>query len=99
MAGKFVLKCGRDTYTLELDDANRIHQLKVNVMQIFAESYDRERINRETLRNIFKYLLIADPEQFAELYKLLQQNDPVMFESMENLACEMRDFLLKLTDK
>lgn len=99
MARKFEVKCGTDTYTLELDDANRICQLKVNVMEIFAESYDRKCIRGQTLKNLFKYLLIANPEQFAELYKLLQQNDPVIFNFVENIAWEMIEFLRKLTNK
>ncbi len=98
MSKKFDVMYGIIKYTIVLDESNKLYAMRVGETKCFETEYLRKEISQKALKDFFKCLLLAKPEQFVELYCILKQNDAEIFAYAHELSCEMRDFFTKLTE-
>ncbi len=98
MSKEFDMMYGIIKYTIVLDESNKLYAMRVGETECFKTEYLRKKISQKALKDFFKCLLLEKPEQFAELYCILKQNDAEIFAYAHELSCEMRDFFTKLTE-
>ncbi len=69
---------GEEKYSITLDDNNQIlHVTEGNNLSEFRRDPD---FNSNLLLLAFQHLSIGAPKKFEELYEILRENDPNMFE-------------------
>lgn len=97
---KFRIYPGMVNYTIQLDDENRILSLRYgNDYPFYRNTVLGNKINEniEILKIALKYMLIEEPQNFEELYKLLKDNDPEMFAYVEEVVDELGGICLKIS--
>ncbi len=89
--------CGVINYTVILDESNRIYALQEgNCDKYFRDCWGKDDIDRKMLREAFRYMLIAEPERFKELYKLLKENDRDMFLHADAVVHKIKDYCMEI---
>lgn len=89
---KYQVYLGVINYTITLNENNRIESLRDgNQIPYSRNSICAEKITDHipTLKNAFRYMLVAEPEEFQNLCVLLKKNDPEMFRYLEEVLTDI----------
>lgn len=97
---KFQVYGGVINWTVELDETNRIYALREgNCDRYFRNCCGKDDINRNDLKEAFTYMLIAETEQFKELYKLLKEYDKDMFLYADAVVRKVENYCSELINE
>lgn len=98
---EFRIYPGMVNFTIGIDENNQVTTVQFgNDLPYYRTSCFSTRIITENIalfKGAVKYMLIANPKDFTELYKLLKENDPEMFVYMEEIVTEIGAMCLNLS--
>lgn len=95
---KYWVYLGVINYKIHLDSNNRIDYLQVgNDIPQRRDCFGNDSLNRTTLKIALKYLLVAEPKQFKDLYKLVKENDMEMFPYLDAVVKDLGSYCFSLS--
>ena len=95
---KYQVYFGLEGYTIALDMKGKLFYVQVaNAKPIYRENILANLSNRETLDYALKFLMVAEPASFIELYMTVYENDMEMFRYFKNAVNSVGTYCVLLS--
>lgn len=95
---KYQVYLGTESYIIALDAKGKLYYVQVEKQRpIYRENILANVLNKQTLDYALKFLLVAEPASFIELYMTIYENDTEMFKRFKKIVNSVGTFCVLLS--